>query len=347
MNLRSLLAFAIFALAVQACMNQRETGVSRLDSYDSFLGSWAFELPDGAPAWLQLRKVGDSMEGTLLWSVGSPRPVEVLTLGDGSCSLFRKIDWKPYGDDEELRVIEDPMVAKAVDGHLELKLLQSVVKTGQEGILELIGKRMPPLPERPDLKGVRFGEPIVLFNGRDLSGWRLSDPNKKNGWRVEDGVLVNDTPKTDFSGYGEYGNLRTDHEFEDFQLMIEYNVPAGGNSGVFLRGMYEAQVLDPDAGYRGTHGPGSIYGRIAPEVDVAKPGGEWNHYDLSLVDRHITVVLNGQRVINNQPVEGCTGGGLSADDTRPGPILLQGDHTSVSFRNIVLRPVIRPPSMED
>jgi hypothetical protein len=244
-------------------------------------------------------------------------------------------------------VIVDPMTARVIDSQLKLKVVQSVQKTGKEEILELLAKRMPPLPERPDLTRVRFGEPIILFNGRDLSGWRLSDPNKKNGWRVEKGVLVNDTPKKDYSGYGEYGNLRTDREFEDFQLTIEYNVPPLGNSGVFLRGMYEAQVLDPDTGYGGTHGPGAIYGRIAPLANAAKPGGEWNRYDLTLVDRHVSVVLNGQRVIDNQPVEGCTGGGLSADDTRPGPILLQGDHTSVRFRNIVLRPVIRLPSKSE
>jgi hypothetical protein len=330
-------------LCASAQGNQPDKGTSRLASYNSFLGSWAFELPDGAPAWFQLREVGNRIEGNLLWSVGSPRPVERLTFRDGSCSFLRKIRWKPNGVDEELRAIDDPMIARITDRRLELKVVQFVAKTGKEETLELIGNRMPPLPERPDLKRVRFGQPLVMFNGRDLSGWRLSNPNKKNGWRVEDGVLVNDTPKKDFSGYGEYGNLRTDREFEDFRLTIEYNVPPGGNSGVFLRGMYEAQVLDPDTGIGGTHGPGSIYGRIAPTANVAEPGGEWNRYELTLVDRHISVVLNGQKVIDNQPVEGCTGGGLSADDTRPGPILLQGDHTSVRFRNIVLRPVIRFP----
>ena len=110
--------------------------------------------------------------------------------------------------DDELREIGDPMIAQVIDGQLELKVVQSVAKTGKEEILELIGRRMPPFPERPDLKRVRFGEPIILFNGTDLSGWRLSNPNKKNGWRVEEGVLINDTPKKDYSGYGEYGNLR-------------------------------------------------------------------------------------------------------------------------------------------
>ncbi len=345
MNRRRFLTSATIALSVPAWKNQRETGIFRAGSSGSLLGNWAFELPDGAPAWLQLRDVGDSIEGALLWSVGSPRPVEHLSFRDGYCSFFLRIGWKPYGVDDELRVIDDPMIARFVDSHLELKVVQWVPKTGMEESLVLIGDRMPPLPGQPDLSRVRFGEPILLFNGRDLSGWRLSNAKKKNGWRVEDGELVNETPKKDHSGYGEYGNLRTDREFEDFRLTIEYNVPAGGNSGVYLRGMYEAQVLDGDSRHKGKHGPGSIYGRIAPVVNAGKLGGEWNRYELTLVHRHISVVLNGRRVIDNQPVEGCTGAGLYSDDTRPGPILLQGDHTSVRYRNLVLRPVI--PSTSD
>jgi hypothetical protein len=201
-----------------------------------------------------------------------------------------------------------------------------------------MGKRMPAMPPRPDLDKVVFGDPITLFNGRDLTGWRLSNPKKRNGWQVVAGVLTNSTPKTDFSSYGDYGNMRTEQEFEDFRLSIEYNVPSGGNSGVYLRGMYEAQVVDRDSRMQGINGPGAIFGRIAPSFNAGKPGGEWNSYELTLVDRHVTVVLNGQRVIDNQPIVGCTGGGISADDTKPGPIFLQGDHTSVQYRNIVLRP---------
>ena len=88
---------------------------------------------------------------------------------------------------------------------------------------------------------------------------------------------------------------------------------------------------------QGINGPGAIFGRIEPTKNAAQLGGEWNRYVLTLVDRHITVELNGATVIDNQPIIGCTGGGLSADDTQPGPILLQGDHTSVRYRNIELR----------
>ena len=122
---------------------------------------------------------------------------------------------------------------------------------------------------------------------------------------------------------------------------VDYLVEAGGNSGIYLRGMYEVQVVDRDSKMQGIQGPGAVFGRIAPTKNAANPPGEWNHYRLTLVDRHITVVLNGETVIDNQPLAGCTGGGMLADDTQPGPIFLQGDHTSVRYRNLTLRPVLR------
>lgn len=311
------------------------------NSAKPFLGSWAFELPDGNPAWLQIRQEDNTLNGSLLWSVGSARPVQELSLHNGTLTFLRKIRWKPYGHSNDTRVINKPMTATLDGDRLCLIFYQTAADGGDEELNVLTGKRMPPMPPRPDLSRVTFGEPIELFNGRDLTGWRLSNPNKTNGWRAEDGVLINETPKTDFGAYGDYGNLCTDREFEDFELTIDYRVEAGGNSGVYLRGMYEAQVVDRDSKMQGIAGPGAIFGRIAPSHNAGKLGGQWNRYQLTLVDRHITVVLNGQKVIDNQPLEGCTGGGLSADDTRPGPIFLQGDHTSVCYRNIVLRPVVR------
>ncbi len=309
---------------------------------DRFLGSWAFALPDGNPAWLRLQRHEDALKGELLWSVGSARPITEIVVTGNQLSFSRKIRWRPFGD-SAVKEITEPFVATVSESKLQLTVRQTSVDepAASAEVFVLSGKKMPPLPKRPDLSRVVFGPPVRLLNGKDLSGWRLSNPRKKNGWRVEDGVLINETPKTDFGAYGSYGNLRTDREFDDFQLTIEYNVSAGGNSGVYLRGMYEAQVVDRDSKMQGIGGPGAIYGRIAPVRNAARAGGEWNRYVLTLVDRHITVELNGDTVIDNQPIVGCTGGGLSADDTQPGPIFLQGDHTSVKYRNISLRPVVQ------
>ena len=193
------------------------------------------------------------------------------------------------------------------------------------------------MPPRPDMAGIQFGEPITLFNGRDLSGWKLQPHDAENGWRVANGELINETPKTDFSAYGEFGNLRTEAVFGDCQLHIEFNVDAKCNSGVYVRGLYEAQVVDRDSSMQGISGPGAIFGRIKPTNNAGRPGGQWQSYDITLVDRHITVQLNGQTVIDNEPVAGCTGGALFGDVTRKGPLYLQGDHTSVRYRNIWIR----------
>lgn len=311
---------------------------------EDFFGTWAFALPDGTPAWLKVSGGEEGPEGALLWSVGSARAVKKVEISDAERIEFsRSLKWKPGGKSDQVWVIEEPFRGRLMGREtLELTVRQFFESDPTESqTLVLRGKKMPPLPERPDLAAVRFSDPLSLFNGRDLTGWKLSNPQKRNGWRVEDGVLINETPKTDFSAYGEYGNLVTEARFSDFRLSLEYCVPPGGNSGVYLRGMYEAQVVDRDSPMQGIQGPGSIFGRIAPSVNAGKPGGEWNHYVLMLIDRHVTVELNGQVVIDNEPIEGCTGGGISADDTQPGPILLQGDHTAVKYRGIVIEEVVR------
>jgi hypothetical protein len=201
------------------------------------------------------------------------------------------------------------------------------------------GKRIPPLPSAPDLNKVKFGEPIVLFNGKDLTGWKTMGDN--SGWSVKDGVLDNNAPQEEGKPHKRYANLRTEREFEDFNLKLEVCVPKNGNSGVYLRGIYEVQVADTCGKPLDSHNMGGVYSRIAPSVAAEKPAGEWQTFDITLVDRHVTVILNGKKIIDNQPLLGCTGGALTSDQFCPGPIYLQGDHSSVQYRNIVLRPVVK------
>ena len=81
-----------------------------------------------------------------------------------------------------------------------------------------------------------------------------------------------------------------------------------GNSGVYLRGIYEVQVADTYGRPLDAHNMGAIYSRIKPTVAAEKPAGEWQTMDITYVDRHATVILNGKKIIDNQPVLGCTGG---------------------------------------
>lgn len=112
-----------------------------------------------------------------------------------------------------------------------------------------------------------------------------------------------------------------------------------GNSGVYLRGMYEIQVMDSYGKETDSHNMGAVYSRIKPSTAAEKPAGQWQTMDITLCDRHITVKLNGTTIIDNQPVYGPTGGALSGDVLAPGPIYLQGDHGKVSYRNMVLKPI--------
>ncbi|MCR9292195.1 MAG: DUF1080 domain-containing protein [bacterium] len=312
-----------------------------LASESPFIGQWALQMPDGAAGWLDISMTEDRFK-VELWTVGSPKNTQDVQFQDGRLSFVRTCAIGPAeypgGPPSGAKI---PIKHRAtVDGD-SLRLVMGG-PTAEEQWEErvLVGKRMPPIPPRPDLKKIKFGDPIVLFNGRDLSGWRLTNPEQINGWKVIDGVLTNVTPKTSFEAFGRYGNLRTEEEFEDFRLTLEFNVPAGGNSGVYLRGMYEAQVVDRDSRMQGIQGVGAVFGRIEPNQNAGMPGGQWQAYELTLVDRHISVRLNGHLVIDNQPILGCTNGALSADVTQPGPIYLQGDHTAVQYRNLVLHPVI-------
>jgi hypothetical protein len=205
---------------------------------------------------------------------------------------------------------------------------------------QISGTRNPPMPEPPNLKKVKYGEKISLFNGNDLTGWRMVNPESTNGFFVKDGVLINDPVQEEGKPHVHYGNLRTEQEFEDFNLKLEVNVPEKSNSGVYLRGIYEVQVFDSYGLPLDSHNMGGLFSRITPSENAEKPAGVWQTMDITLCERHLTVILNGVTIIDNQPVKGITGGALTSNEFAPGPIYLQGDHDKVMYRNIFLTPII-------
>ncbi|MEM9017375.1 MAG: DUF1080 domain-containing protein [Verrucomicrobiota bacterium] len=306
---------------------------------ESLLGDWALNLDSGEPAWLSVYDEGGETKARMRVYVGPEGPYETEVLGEEAI----RFTMKPKRLAKGSKVMVDQVVEVGIK---EVGLAGVLVRTprdesGEERI-NFTGKRIPPMPESPpDLSKVRFGHPISLFNGKDLTGWRPYENDKINGWSVEGGLLVNSTPKTDFSATGDHANLRTEAEFDDFWLHIEFLIEADRNSGVYLRGTYEAQVVDRDSRMQGLQGVGAIFSRIEPSVNAGRPPGEWQTYDITLVDRHVTVVLNGVKVIDNEPVIGPTGGAINTDPMAPGPIYPQGDHTAVKYRDIYLAPVIR------
>lgn len=356
---KSMLVIIAITLVTSAFLSAEE---------NPFLGRWALTPSNGGAGWLEVRQEPGYFDGALLWMGGSPEALTSIYLDENTLHALRvRMDDIRDASGAVIRQQAHPITVTAtVSGDIMNGVFAepsadstSVIKQ------EFSGKRIPALPAAPDLSTVRLGEAVSLFNGRDLEGWSvfggarwvsLKDVNKpgsnveswapvdknvSNGWSVKDGVLINDPVQHEGQPHIAYGNLVTDGAWEDFNLTLEVNVPPDGNSGVYLRGIYEVQVLDSFGKPLDCHNMGAIYGRIAPTSSAEKPAGEWQSLDITLLDRHVTVKLNGTTIIDNQPLAGCTGGALWSDESIPGPIYFQGDHTGVQYKNVLLRPILR------
>ena len=176
----------------------------------------------------------------------------------------------------------------------------------------------------------KWGAPVKLFNGVDLSGWMLRDPSKTGSWKVENGELI---------AVGRGSDLVTTAKFGDFKLHVEFKNGKSTNSGVYLRGRYELQIETDEAAQTGEFHTGGIYGFLAPNPEQPRVAGVWQTFDIILVGRRLTVVQNGVTVIEGREIPGITGGALDSHEGLPGPIYLQGSEDGpVAFRNIVIRP---------
>ncbi|MBK1877623.1 3-keto-disaccharide hydrolase [Pelagicoccus mobilis] len=303
---------------------------------ESLLGTWSLQLETEEPAWLKVEEEDGKPIVRMRVHVLGAGPHKDVRLEGDELVFSMKIKRQP-GD--EAFVTQNQVRVGVRDGRLQGLILCDSLDAPYDRI-EFTGKKYPAMPAKPDLTKVKFGQAVTLFNGKDLAGWRLNEPNKTNGWSARDGLLVNTTPKTDFGSTGTFGNLRTEAVFEDFRLHIEFRPKAGQNSGVYLRGMYEVQVVDRDSRMQGKIGIGSVFSVIGPSHQAAGEPGTWQSYDLTLVDRHVTIVLNGETVVDNVPVDRPTGGAIHTDPMTAGPIFLQGDHTSIEYRNVYLEPVL-------
>jgi hypothetical protein len=203
--------------------------------------------------------------------------------------------------------------------------LTGTQKRGEETIA-LTGTRAPEL-KRSAPKA--WTKPESLFDGKTLAGWEpIGDP-KNSHWIVKDAQLVND----------EHGaNLKTTRKFDDFKVHFEVNCPDRANSGFYLRGRYEVQLeYEPAGSEPPERRMGSVYGRIAPKVELPRKPGEWETFDITLVGRTLTVQRDGVVTIDGKEIEGITGGALDANEGEPGPFYIQGDHTGgLKFRNITV-----------
>ena len=136
-------------------------------------------------------------------------------------------------------------------------------------------------------------------------------------------------------------NLVSKQKFDNFKIHCEYKLEAKSNSGIYLRGRYELQVLDDFGKEPESHGHMAIYSRVAPAVNASKPAGEWQVMEAVIIGNRVTVTLNGKTVHNNAILAGITGGALDSNEAAPGPIMIQGDHGKVWFRKVTVTPILK------
>jgi len=273
--------------------------------YASIEGRWDITVVvDGkkSPSWLEVIHSGTKrLVGRFVGMSGSARPISVIHFNNGKLNFTIPPQWEEEDND---------LVFEAT---LEGDNLTGTMVAANGKTYNWTGRKAPALRQT---KAPVWGKPVKLFNGVNMDGWKAMGENQ---WVVESGNLK--SPKAG-------ANLVTDQTFTDFKLHIEFRYPKGSNSGIYLRGRYEVQVMDskgmePQSGFLG-----GVYGFISPTEMVAKDPGEWQVY----------LVANGKTVICNQEIPGITGGALDSNEGDPGPIMIQGDHGPVELRNIVMTP---------
>ena len=295
------------------------------------VGSWAFFLGKGPmqAGHLIVRRASDgALSGSMLMYGSSPVACSGIEVEGGHFKAVRS----------EF-VVEGDIVGDAA----HCVMVWKDDKTGEikRGPLAFRAVRNPPIDPTATVKGAKFGKPIDLLKD-GLDGFvPMSKDDGEFGWSFKDGVLSNRVRQKDTSFHGRGINIITKRaDFYDFKIAYDVRVPAKANSGVYLRGRYELQVKDSCGMKVDCHNMAALYGRITPSVAAEKPAGEWQHVEAILRNRHLTVVLNGVTIIDDQPVEGITGGALDANEFVPGPIYIQGDHTDADYRNMILTPCI-------
>jgi hypothetical protein len=311
------LLFAITALALFAGQIYAEDNQSSA-SAKPFLGRWDLTLkaPDREyPSWLEISEDGGQLKAQMVGRWGNARPLPKVEVSTGKLTFISPKEEE--GSKSDL-VFEGKVAGKDLVGTVN----------GPDGTTwSWTGQRAPSLKRTGT---PTWGKSVQLFNGKDLTGWKPDKENAAAAWKVEDGVLVS-------PGHGP--ELINTSQFEDFKLHIEFNLGPKSNSGVYVRGRYEVQLEDNSTDEPPSHHTGAVYGFLTPTPEMPRKPGQWQSFDITLVGRTITIVQNGQTIIDNQEIPGITGGALDSHEERPGPIYLQGSEDGhVSFRNIVITP---------
>jgi len=265
-----------------------------------------------SPSWLEVRHSGNhTLIGQFVSFSGSARPISEVHFKDGKFNFSIPPQWEKGDKDFSL---EGTLQGEKISGSLTTPEGKTYTWTGVRA--PSLRRSTPPV----------WGKAIKLTDGNTIKGWHAAGTNQ---WVSENGVL-----KSDKSG----ANLITDEKYNDFKLHVEFRIPKGSNSGVYLRGRYEMQVTDGKGLEPAVDQLGAVYGFISPSEMMAKEPGEWQSFDITLIGRMLTLVVNGKTVITNQEIPGITGGALDSNEGEAGPLYIQGDHGPVEYRNIIITP---------
>jgi len=317
MSYRWASALAILTLLGSILIHSQTNSVAS-SNVPAFLGRWDLTLKTPTreyPSWLEITEQNGKVEARLTSRWGHARPLPRVEIVNDHITFVSPKEEEDRKDD---MVFEGKLVDATLVG----------TTTGQDGTpWQWTGVRAPDLKRN---KPPKWGKQISLFDGIDLAGWTPSDPNATPKWTVENGTLVS-------PGHGP--ELISDRKFTDFKLHVEFNCAKGANSGVYLRGRYEVQIEDDPEPEGPTMRTGGVYGFLAPSPEQPRRPGEWQTYDITFVGRTITLVQNGNTIIDQQEIPGITGGALDSHEGLPGPIYLQGSEAGhVFFRNITVTP---------
>jgi hypothetical protein len=261
-------------------------------------------------SWLEIEPSGATLVGRFVGMFGSARPISKIDFSQGTMRFTMPRQY----EDREFQF----------EGKLDGDHLAGTATGYDSAPSDWVAQRAPALKRN---HAPEWGTETKLFDGSSMIAWRPQGGG--SNWTVRDNQLVN---------LKSGANLMTLDNFEDFKLHVEFKCPKGSNSGIYLRGRYEVQIEDDEGPQLNVHSMGAIYGFFAPCVKMSKGPSEWQSFDITLVGRVVTVVFNGDTIIDRQTIPGITGGAIDSDEGRPGPILIQGDHGAVMFRNITITP---------
>jgi hypothetical protein len=315
-------AIAVFAAVAPGMASTRQPS--------PFVGSWNMTgtgADSSSVYWLEIKEENGQLSGSFLNRVGNPVSLGMVKVENGEL-IFQA------GRPDRLN---GPEFHAKLDGNRLVG--RHMLRTGGRGGVPAserevtwVGVKRPSFPPSDANAAHKYGPPVVLFEGKNMDAFGVQHPDRPLNWAVTDGLLTNTPPSN---------NLVSKQKFGDFKIELDYKLQKDSNSGLYLRGRYELQLLDDFGKPPAILGHASVYGRVVPLVNASKAPGEWQQLTAILVGDHVTVTLNGQKMHDNVAIAGITGGALDNDELALGPIMIQGDHSLVHIRRLIVTPIIR------